>query len=405
MKHVVVIGAGVIGLASAYKLMARGFRVTVIERDAGVGLGTSYGNGCQLSYSYVKPFSSPGTLYDLPRWLLNPKSPVLFRPQWDPHQWQWIGRFLMACTEKQSEETTAFLLRLAQESKRAVHDLLAETKHNISYQQAGKLVLYADPKTHEAAIRQLEVQRRLGSQQEYLSAQGCLEHIPDHAGNRQRYLGGILTRGEEVADCHAFCQLLLGLLAKHGDAFQIQLNTNVTGFFVKGDEIAAVRTEQEEISADAYVLAAGMDSLALARRLGIRLPLYPLRGYSLTVEVKSNQAGIPLSITDYDEKIVYAPLAQTVRVAGMADLVGRSTRHDRQRISLLRTSTGKFLGHDFAEATAKAKSWTGLRPATPDGRPIIKRSRYTNLFLNVGHGALGFTLAMGSAERLAECMM
>lgn len=397
--RVCVVGAGIIGLATAWELQRAGHAVVVLDRDA-PGHGASGANGAQLSYSYVAPLAEPGIWAQLPHLLLAPDSPLKLRPRLDPLQWLWGLRFLGACNARTARETTQELLQLAAQSRAAFDRMRAELEPDCDFSSTGKLVLYADAAALQVARRQLELQRELGSEQRLASPDECAAIEPALDGYQRHIAGGVYTPSECAADCLKLCQALVEALAARGT--RLHSHTEVRDFVQERGLVRAVRTAQGEIEADAFVLALGTASHALGRRLGVYLPVYPLKGYSITVAVDGAPGAAPrVSVTDSARKVVFARLGERLRVAGMAELVGEDRRIAPARIDALVQATRAV----FARAGARfeaPQAWAGLRPATPTGRPIVGAlaPAPANVLFNTGHGALGFTLAFGSAERI-----
>ena len=399
--HVVVVGAGIIGLSTAWCLHRDGWQVTVVERGQ-PGAGASGGNGAQLSYSYVQPLADPSIWGQLPALLLSDDSPLKFRLRLDPQQWLWGLRFLAACRASVSRDTTSQLLALAAESRAGFERLMQQTQIDADFSATGKLVLYPDGASFDAARRQLDLQQRLGGQDQVaLSPAQCVKVEPALAHYALRIAGGIHTPSECAADCLKVCDGLHQQLAAAGVRFALECE--VTGWVRDGHRIAAVHTSPGDIAADAFVLAAGTASAHLGRGLGLSLPVYPLKGYSITVPVGAAPDAAPcVSVTDVARKVVFARLGKRLRVAGMVDLVGEDPKIQADRIASLQASTREIFPH--LAHTVAPTAWSGLRPATPKGLPLLGRlpGAPENLLLNTGHGALGFTLAMGSAQRVTR---
>ena len=396
-------GAGIIGLATAWQLHREGYKVSVIERDA-PGHGASGGNGAQLSYSYVQPLADPSIWKQLPKLLLSPTSPLKLRPALDPLQWRWGLAFLEACDADTSRETTAQLLALAAQSRAAFEDMMAELEPACDFSTTGKLVLYSSAEALEGARRQLDLQRDLGSSpQRLVTPEEAIAIEPALTYYHHRMAGAIHTPSECAADCLKLCTELEAALAQRGVEFH--LGVEVRGFVASGGRIAAASTSAGPFEADAYVLALGSASQRLARDLGAYLPVYPLKGYSITVEVDDAPGAAPhVSVTDSARKVVFARIGSRLRVAGMAELVGHDASIPAERIETLEAATREVFPH--ASRFDELHPWTGMRPATPTGRPIIGRhpDAPANLLFNTGHGALGFTLAFGSALRVARAL-
>jgi len=397
--RVCVLGAGIVGLATAYELHRRGIDVTVLDQSR-PGAGASGGNGGQLSYSYVQPLADAGIWAQLPSLLLSPRSPLKLRPQWDAQQWRWAVDFLRACNGATSRSTTEALLELAARSRAGFEAMLAAEAIDCDLSRTGKLVIYRTPAAFAGAQQQMELQRGWGSVQEAVSAQRCVELEPALGHYAGHIAGAIHTPSECAADCQKVCDGLHALLAARGVRFVF--GTPVRGWARSGGRIRAARTAQGDVEADVFVLALGSGSPALARGLGLRLPVYPLKGYSITIDAPAASAWAPrVSVTHAAGKVVFARLGDRLRVAGMAELVGHDARIPAGRIDSLRASVKEVFGH--TAAADEARPWTGMRPATPTGLPIYGRrpGGPRNLWVNTGHGALGFTLAFGTAGSVA----
>ena len=404
--RVCVMGAGIVGLASAYALSIAGHEVTVIDR-ARPGAGASGGNGAQLSYSYVQPLADPGIWAQLPKLLLLPSSPLKIRPKLDVHQWRWSLQFLAACNAGASRSTTVALLQLALESRQGFDTMLAQEKLAVDFSSTGKLVLFSCAQSFAAGRRQMLLQRELGSVQEAVSAKRCIEIEPALESYQSNIAGAIYTPTECAADCQKTCDGLVALLTSRGVKFL--LNTPIEKIQTKAGAVVAVETPQGEIQADQYVLALGAASAPVARQLGVYLSIYPLKGYSITVDVDESPHSAPrsaplVSVTDSSRKVVFARIGSRLRVAGMAELAGYDTHVVMKQIESLKASAQALFPR--ASQFAELNAWAGLRPATPTAQPLIGKHAKgpRNLMFNVGHGALGFTLAFGSAARVARLL-
>ncbi len=397
--RIIVLGAGVVGLATAYRLARDGHSVVVLEGEAQSGMATSRANGGQLSYSYVAPFAAAGVVGKVPGWLLDPDGPLRFRPDFSRAQIAWLLAFLRACNAETSTRTTAALLRLAYLSRAELHALLAREALDFAFSRTGKLVVYSDQAGLEGAKRQMAMQAELGSEQHALTAAECLALEPSLGHIGPRLVGGIHTPSEEAGDCHLFCQGVEQLLRRSNFDVTFHFGNRVTQLLTAGGRVVGAATAQGVHEADAFVLALGNGARALAGPIGIDLPIQPLKGYSFTLPI-TGPAPV-LSITDAAAKVVYARLGNSLRVAGMADVVGQDTRFDNRRLdTLLRQARAAF---PEASHWRELMPWTGLRPATPTGLPLLgPTARWPNLHLNLGQGSLGFTLAMGSATIVAD---
>ncbi len=395
--NIVVIGAGVVGLSTAWRLLRDGHRVTVVDSAAGPGLGASRANGGQLSYSYVAPLAGPSVWRDLPRLLYAHDAPVRLRLGLDPWQYRWCLRFLAACSATRARRTTETLLRLAATSRAVLHEARELRGIDFAWGHAGKLVVYSDACSLAAACHQAEFQNSLGGRQHVLGREACLALEPALASIAHRLAGGVFAPDDESGDAHLLCRGLADWLRHHGAT--LLTDVAVHRLARDGRRLLGVETDRGVIEADAYVLAAGLGSRALARDIGLDLPLYPIKGYSLSVDIEDDASAPRVSLTDQRERVVYARLGGVLRIAGMADIVGDDATLDAARVAqLARQARAVF---PTASAYRILRPWAGLRPATPTGLPIVGATQLHNLLVNVGHGALGFTLAFGAAEQLA----
>lgn len=400
--HVCVIGAGIVGLATAYTLQQAGHQVTVVDRAAQPASGASGGNGAQLSYAYVQPLAEPGIWKQLPKLLLAKDSPLQFRLQADPQQWCWGLQFLAACNASTSATSTQSLLTLAAESRLVFEAMLERELLACDHHRPGKLVLYPTQQALDNAARQVALQAQLGGPaQEVVDAATVARLEPALGHYAPRMAGAIYTPSESAVDCRKLCEQLAQLLVQRGAT--LLLGTQVDRYELQGGVITALHTPQGSITADHFVLASGWESAAQARRLGLQIPVYPLKGYSITVDAGQAPAAAPqISVTDTTRKVVFARIGQRLRVAGMVEIVGHDQRLESARIASLQQSTREVFP-DLPHG-GDVQPWTGMRPATPTGLPITGRQRGgpRNLWLQTGHGALGLTLAFGSAQRLTQ---
>jgi len=397
MKHCVVIGGGVVGLTTAWALLERGHGVTLIERDGEVAQGASRANGGQLSYRYVSPLADAGVPLKALRWLLDPDGPLRFKPEASWAQWSWLVAFLRNCRGPVNRRTTERLLALGAYSQASFARLQAEAGLGdaIALRTPGKLVIYR--KTAEFA--RVAARVKGAGVEQALSHDDCVALEPALADTEATLAGGIFTPGEAVADCHAFCRELFERLEAHPH-FRGRLAAPVRGFERDARGVAGVQTSEGVVAADAVVLAAGLHSRALAAQVGVELPLYPLKGYSLTAPIQPGHRPPEVSVTDFEKKILYARIGSELRVAAMVDLVGDDLSLDARRLASLQRAVRATFAHaaDYDRATP----WAGLRPATPSGAPILGASGVPGLWLNVGHGALGFTFSFATANIVAE---
>ena len=402
--RVCVLGAGVVGLTTAWALAEAGCDVTIVDAASGPGEGASRGNGAQLSYNFVAPFAAPDTLRHLPEMLFDRSGPLRIRPRLNAAFIRWNLEFLRACTGRMVRATTAAQLALAAISRAEMDRLVAAEPFEFSRRVNGKLVVYRDRASFDAARRQVRTQKELGTEQIVLDGPECLREERGLRIPVSQLQGGVYTPSEEVADCGAFCNGLAEILrARNSVRFLMGRRALPV---LRENRLVAVRLGREEISADHFVLCFGSGAAAFARACGFRLPIEPMKGYSLTLRPRNPSAELSHSVTDADRKIVFAPLArptgQMIRVAGCADLVGDDNSIDPDRLATIRRGAEAVID---ADTGYDREGWAGLRPCTPDSRPLIGPSPLAGLFLNTGHGGLGWTLACGSARLAADMLL
>ncbi len=395
---VCVLGAGVVGLTTAWMLAEAGADVTVVDRQPGVGQEASRGNGAQLSYHFVAPLASPDTLRHLPALLLQRDGPLRVRPGWDPAFLRWSLHFLAACRPSAVRGTVSAQLALAALSRAELEGLAARLPLRFGFRRAGKLVAYRTASSFGQARRAADADQQVLTPAECLALEPALR-LPADA-----LAGGIYTASEQVGDCGAFCD---GLAAQLRTRNTVAWHMGAAAEPVLRDgRMVAVQAGGAVIEADAFVLALGAGAAAFARRAGLRLPVYPMKGYSLTLRPRTPAAALQHSVTDADRKVVFAPLERDgealIRVAGIADMVGHDRGLDPARLDAVRRAARDALDVDWS---GDQEPWTGLRPATPSSRPMVGWSGVPGLFLNTGHGALGWTLACGTARLTADALL
>jgi D-amino-acid dehydrogenase len=397
---VLVLGAGVVGVTTAWYLAQAGHEVTVAERHSEAALETSFANGGQISASHAEPWAKPSVIPKILRWLGREDAPLLFRPRADWAQWAWALRFLIECMPGRFERNCRALAGLAAYSRHCLGELRDSTGITYDHLTRGILHFATDPRDFERLARSAETMRALGIERKVKSAAECLALEPALRESEQPVAGGVYTPTDESGDACRFTQELARLAMLRGVGFRF--NTSVDAIDMAGGRVAGIRVGQAVLTADAYVVCLGSYSPLLLRPAGIRIPVYPLKGYSVTLPLgPSDGPSAPsVSLTDEACKIVISRLGNRLRAAGTAELNGYNTTIDpvrtgaiARRVRELFPGLGGITAHD---------SWTGLRPATPDNVPIIGRTRCPNLFLNTGHGTLGWTLACGSGRALAD---
>jgi D-amino-acid dehydrogenase len=399
--HVVVLGAGLVGVASAWYLREDGHQVTVIDRQPGVALETSFANGGQISTSHAEPWANPGTPAKVLRWLGREDSPLLWRLRADAAQWAWGLRFLRECTPGRTRRNIVAILRLAVYSRALLKELRPALGLEYDQQERGILHFYTDPAEFAHALPQAELMRQYGCQRVVKNAAECLAIEPALADSTVPIIGGTYTADDESGDAHKFVVALAAQAAKRGVVFLH--GRTATGLSVAGGAVAGVRLDNGTmIAADACVVALGSYTPQLLRSIGIRLPVYPAKGYSVTIPLASNSVAPTVSLTDDGHKIVFSRLGNRLRVAGTAEFTGYDTSINAVRCAAIVRRTLALFPH--LGAGQNAEFWAGLRPATPSNVPVIGPTRLKNLYLNTGHGTLGWTMACGTGRLLADLL-
>lgn len=395
---VLVLGGGVIGVTSAYMLARAGHEVTLIERHAEVAQETSFANGGQVSWGAASPWAAPGMPRQALLWLLRPPSPLVWRPQFDLAQWRWLWQFLRQCTAPRYLTNKERQIRLARYSHERLMQLRADTGIGYDERARGLLVLYRDNRQVRAGQREQRLLERMGIDSRLLTPADCLAHEPALVASRVRVAGGLLFPYDESGDCRRFTETLSLLAQRQGVI--LETSTTVLRLSTEDDKIRSVITDHGPRAADAVVMACGCESARLLKPLGLHLPVYPVKGYSISVPIINDALAPQGTLTDETYKTVITRLGPTLRVAGTAELAGYDTSIRPERIALLHRAVNDL----FPQAVnlKAAESWAGLRPMTPDNPPILGATRYRNLFLNTGHGTLGWTMACGSAAVIAD---
>ena len=397
--NIAVLGAGVIGVASAWYLREAGHEVRVLDRQSAAGMETSYANGGQISVSHAEPWANPNAIAKILKWLGREDAPLLFRLRADPQQWLWGLKFLAECRPGRNRTNAAQLLRLGLYSRAALRDLRASTGIEYDQLERGILHFYTSEAELEATERTAEFMRKLGSDRVLKTPTECIAIEPALAPIRDRLAGGSFSASDETGDAHKFTQALAARCIERGVRFDT--GVQIERIAAEGDQIVRLEVAgRDAVRADAYVLSLGSYSPKLARPLGIPLAIYPAKGYSVTMPVKNPSAAWTVSLSDEAHKLVLSRLGDRLRIAGTAELTGYDTSINERRCrAILDRTLELFPG---AGDPAHVQFWAGLRPATPSNIPYIGRTRYRNLFLNTGHGTLGWTHACGSGRALAD---
>ena len=410
---VLILGSGVIGVTSAYYLAKKGFEVTVIDRQPTVGMETSFANAGQISPGYAAPWAAPGVPLKAIKWLFQRHAPLALKADFTLWQLQWTLQLLQNCTAKRYSINKERMVRLAEYSRDCIGELRHDTGISYEGRQSGTLQVFRTQKQLGAEAKDIEVLSRLGVPFEHLDPDGCARVEPALALVKDKLLGGLRLPHDETGDCQLFTSRLATEARKLGVVFRqnvaidklITHNGKLTGVEIiteVGTETIHYDQQKETLTADQYVVALGSYSRGLLQNLGLNIPVYPVKGYSLTVPV-INSAAAPIStVMDETYKVAITRFDDRIRVGGMAELAGFDLSFNpRRRETLEMVLNGLFPnGGDIT----KSQFWTGLRPMTPDGTPIVGRApaNFNNLWLNTGHGTLGWTMACGSGQMLAD---
>ena len=400
---ILVFGAGVIGVTSAWYLAKDGHDVTVIDRQPTAGLETSFANGGQISVSHAEPWANPRAPGKIYKWLGREDALLLFRLRADPRQWAWGLRFLIECLPERTRRNTLTILRLGLYSRDMLKALRRETGVQYDHLEKGILQIHTDAGEFEAAHARVELLRSHGCEMHIKSVQECQDIEPTLRGSRIGLIGGIYAPDDESGDAHQFIGNLAELCLERGVQFGYE--HSIESLSIEGDAIigAVVRDPEgrrELVKADAFLVALGSYSPFLLSPVGISVPVYPVKGYSVTVPVTHPEAAPTLCLSDENAKMAISRLGNRLRAAGTAELTGYDTSlNDARCNAILSRIEQLFPGAGDYEGASR---WAGLRPTTPSNVPLIGHTRYRNLFLNTGHGTLGWTLACGSGRAAAD---
>ncbi|MGK2286423.1 D-amino acid dehydrogenase [Pedomonas sp. V897] len=396
--HVAILGSGVIGVTTAWYLAKAGHTVTVIDRQPDPASETSFANAGQVSPGYSAPWAAPGIPLKAIKWLMMEHAPLILRPAADPAMYTWLFAMLRNCTSARYAVNKARMVRLAEYSRDQLMALRAETGIQYDQRMQGTLQLFRTEAQLDGIGKDVEVLRQGGVPFEVLDRAGCIAVEPGLAHARDPFVGGLRLPNDETGDCFKFTNALAALAAERGVTFQY--DTRIHRLVTSGGKVEAVETSRGVVKADAYVVALGSYSPFLVKPLGLRLPVYPVKGYSITAPIRDASRAPESTLLDESFKIAITRLGDRIRVGGMAEISGFT--HDlpeRRRKTLEMSVDSLFPG---AGDLAAATYWTGLRPMTPDGTPVVGATALPNLYLNTGHGTLGWTMACGSGSVLAD---
>ncbi|WP_168382742.1 D-amino acid dehydrogenase [Acinetobacter indicus] len=398
--RVIVLGSGVIGVTSAYYLAQQGASVTVLDRQTGPAEETSFGNAGQVSPGYSTPWAAPGIPFKAVKWMFQHHAPLAVNLDGSMWQLQWMAQMLKNCNAQHYAINKERMVRVAEYSRDCLRQLRQDTGISYENRSKGTLQLFRKDAQLDAVQRDIEVLKESGVEYELLDRDGLARVEPALAAAKDKLVGGLHLPNDETGDCYLFTNALAKLAQEMGVDFQF--NQNVEKLLVEGDEIKGVLVNGKVLTADRYVLAFGSYSREFLKPLHLDLPVYPVKGYSLTVPIVDPAMAPQSTVLDETYKIAITRFDQRIRVGGMAELSGFNLGLNQDRRATLEMVTKNlFPGGDLPQASF----WTGLRPMTPDSTPIIGGTRYKNLFLNTGHGTLGWTMACGSGKLISDLVM
>ncbi|WP_168416264.1 D-amino acid dehydrogenase [Erwinia amylovora] len=395
--RVVILGSGVVGVASAWYLAQAGHEVTVIDRQPAPALETSAGNAGQISPGYAAPWAAPGVPLKAIRWMFQRHAPLAIRLDGSRFQLEWMWQMLRNCDMRHYQQNKSRMVRIAEYSRDCLKTLRHQTGIAYEGRQGGTLQLFRTAQQYESAAKDIEVLREAGVPYQLLEAAQLSQVEPALAATQHKLTGGLRLPNDETGDCQLFTQRLADMAMAAGVNFRF--NTPVDALLQDANRIAGVQCGSERLTADAYVVALGSFSTALLADI-VNLPVYPLKGYSLTIPVKDEKAAPLSTVLDESYKVAITRFDNRIRVGGMAEIVGFDTQLLPARRRTLEMVVRDLYpqGGDIGQATF----WSGLRPMTPDGTPVVGRTPLKNLYLNTGHGTLGWTMACGSGQLLAD---
>ncbi|MDL2410225.1 D-amino acid dehydrogenase [Rhizobium calliandrae] len=394
---VLVLGAGIIGVTSAYQLAKAGHEVVVADRQTGPALETSFANAGEISFGYCSPWAAPGIPQKALKWIFMEHAPLILRPKFDAAMLSWMMKMLANCTSERYALNKSRMLRLADYSRIALADLRAETGIAYDERMQGTLQLFRTQAQLDASAKDVKALAADGIPYEVLDRDGCIRYEPALAHVRDKIVGGLLTPKDETGDCFKFTNALSKKAEELGVRFSY--GTTIKGLDVESGRVLGALTDRGKIPADAVVVAMGSYSPLLLKPFGIKLPVYPVKGYSLTIPITDASRAPESTVMDETYKIAITRLGDRIRVGGMAEISGYTNDLGQARRKTLEHSvTDLFPGGDRSKATF----WSGLRPMTPDGTPVIGPTKIEGLYLNTGHGTLGWTMSTGSARVVSD---
>lgn len=395
---ILILGSGIIGVTSAWYLAKQGHEVTVIDRQESPAMETSFGNAGQISPGYSAPWAAPGVPFKAIKWLMQDLAPLMINPKVDVNTLKWMSKMLANCTESSYHINKARMMRLAEYSRDCFKDLRSEIDIEYEGRAGGTLQLFRTQKQVDAAAKDMAVLDECGVDYEVLDRQGCASREPALSFVQDKIVGGLRLPGDETGDCYKFTNALADECKKLGVEFKF--NTEIEGLLSDDNDIVGVKTKHDTLTADRYLMCLGSYSTMLLANVGIMVPVYPIKGYSLTLPI-IDEARAPVStVMDETYKVAVTRFDDRIRVGGTAEITSYDlSLQEKRRKNVEFTVSDLFPGGGDLE---NAEFWTGLRPMTPDGTPVLGGTRYPSLYLNTGHGTLGWTMSLGSGKFVAD---
>ena len=397
--RVLILGSGIIGTTSAYYLAKQGHDVTVIDRQNSVALETSHANAGQLSYSFSSPWAAPGLPLSLIKWMLSKYPPLIVNPKLNSETVKFLYQMLKNCNSKSYEINKSRMVRVSNFSQKCLLELEKDVDIFYEQRQKGSLLLFKSAKQIENIKKDLSLLEKLNIQHELLDLNGCIQAEPGLHHVKCEFTGGLRFANDCTGNCYLFTNQLYKKCLEMGVKFEF--NTHIEDILLEKERVSAIKTNRGEFVSDSYIVALGSYSSKILSKVGINIPVYPVKGYSITLPVLNNEDAPQSTIIDDTFKIGITRLGNNIRVAGTAHLTGYNLELREKSLSLLKHGLNRLFPYATGECD-DIKFWAGLRPNTPDGPPIIGATPYSNLYLNTGHGTLGWTMSLGSGKLLAN---
>jgi D-amino-acid dehydrogenase len=399
--HTFILGSGVLGVASAWYLAKAGHQVTVIDRQSGVAEETSRGNAGMISPGYATPWAAPGVPLKAIKWLLQDLAPLMIKyRELDTHTLVWMAKMIGNCNQKSYHINKERMMRVAEYSRDCFKQLRTEIDIDYDQQQKGTLQVFRTHKQLDGLYKDTQVLTECGVPFSQLTTEGCFQYEPALKNVREKIVGGLHLPGDETGDCYKFTTALAKECEKLGVKFI--MNTNISHLNHHNGKITSVTTDNGDFVGDNFLVALGSYSTQLLKSIDIKLPVYPIKGYSLTLPIENESCAPVSTVMDETYKIAVTRFNDRIRVGGTAEIASYNLELKNKR-----RDNVEFVVNDLfpgAANVAKAEFWTGLRPMTPDSTPILGGTKFSNLFLNTGHGTLGWTMSLGSGKFMADIM-